>query len=131
MVAKVCKYCSKQYQNSVRVVLRNDYWLGIFDNHPVSLGHMKLVSRNHRISFGDLSDAEIIAFRDILKEASLLIIKKHHPDGWNIGYNDGIIAGQTVFHLHVHVIPRYKRDVDDPTGGIRTILPGGNYKKGE
>ncbi|MFH0956028.1 MAG: HIT family protein [Candidatus Falkowbacteria bacterium] len=131
MAVEICRYCSKQYQNSVRVVLFNDYWFGVFDNHPVSLGRMKLVSKNHKISFEDLSDEEVIAFRDILKEASFLINERHRPDGWNIGYNNGITAGQTVFHLHVHVIPRYKGDVEDPTGGIRTILSGGNYKKGE
>jgi len=126
-LSKDCKYCDSQYQSSSRVVLENKHWIGNFDNHPVSPGHIKLVCRKHRNSFEELSSEEIIAFLDILREGKVLITKKYTPDGWNIGINDGEAAGQTVFHLHIHLIPRYKGDVEDPTGGVRTILPKGNY----
>lgn len=59
-----------------------------------------------------------------------IIDEQYHPDGYNIGINEGEAAGQTVFHLHIHVIPRYNGDVPEPIGGIRTIIPGkGNYRR--
>ena len=124
-----CKYCNTNYQSSSRIVLKNEYWVGNFDNHPVSPGHMKLVCRRHCNSFSELSDKEVVALRDILREAKTLVGKEYTPDGWNIGINEGVAAGQTVFHLHVHLIPRHKGDVEDPTGGVRTILPSGNYSE--
>jgi len=124
-----CRYCALEYQSSSRIVLKNEHWIGNFDNHPVSPGHMKLVSKKHRSSFSELSDQEVVAFLSILREAKALVEKKHIPDGWNIGINEGAAAGQTVFHLHIHLIPRYKGDIEDPTGGVRTILPKGNYLK--
>jgi len=124
---KKCRYCARGYQFSDRVLLRNNYWIGVFDNHPVSPGHMKLVARRHQKSFARLSTQEMAAFLEILRRAKTLVKRKHRPDGWNIGINEGSAAGQTVFHLHVHLIPRYKDDITDPRGGVRTILPGGNY----
>ncbi len=126
---KDCKYCKQQYQISSRIVLENKYFIANFDNHPVSPGHMKIVSKEHRECLDHLTDAEIIALRDILKDSKQLISKKYNPDGWNIGNNEGASAGQTVFHLHIHLIPRYTGDISDPVGGVRTILPNGNYLK--
>ena len=59
----------------------------------------------------------------LLKEARLVIDKKYQPDAYNIGINDGEAAGRTVHHLHIHLIPRYRGDVDDPKGGVRHIIP--------
>lgn len=118
-----CKYCDPEYQSSDRIVLENEYWIGNFDNHPVSPGHMKLICRQHRSLFEELSEKEVVAFQKILRKAKALIRKKHTPDGWNIGINEGAAAGQTVFHLHIHLIPRYTGDVENPAGGVRTILP--------
>ena len=118
-----CKYCNPDYQSSPRVVLKNKYWFGNFDNHPVNPGHIKLVCKKHRNAFDELSDEEVIAFLIILREAKALVKKEHFPDGWNIGINEGEAAGQTVFHLHIHLIPRYRGDIEDPRGGVRTILP--------
>jgi len=126
---KNCKYCNQNYQTSHRTILENDHFIANFDKHPVSPGHMKIIPKKHRSFLDEFTDQEMIAFRDILREAKQLVRKKHNPDGWNIGDNEGQAAGQTVFHLHVHLIPRYEGDVDDPVGGVRTILPGGNYLK--
>ena len=128
MVLMKCKYCNPEYQSSERTILANEYFFANYDNHPVSQGHMKIIPKRHVLSMEELTPEELIAFADMLFKAKDLIGKKYKPDGWNIGYNEGEAAGQTVFHLHIHLIPRYKGDVEDPTGGIRTILPRGNYK---
>ena len=101
-----------------------------FDNHPVSKGHMKLIPKRHVDSICKLTEDELIAMRNLMIKAKELVNKQFNPDAYNIGINEGEYAGQTVFHLHIHLIPRYKGDVPDPIGGVRNILPGkGNYHK--
>ena len=72
---------------------------------------------------------ELIATVDVARKN---ILERFMPDGFNLGVNIGEAAGQTVFHLHLHVIPRYRGDVEDPTGGVRNVIPArGNYLKGD
>ena len=101
----------------------NDLFFANFDNHPVNPGHMKLIPKRHINSLSDLRDEELVAMRDLLIKAKELINQKHNPDAYNIGVNEGRQAGQTVFHLHIHIIPRYKGDVAVPAGGIRNVIP--------
>ena len=125
-----CRYCQLEYQQSDRIALENDFFLASYDNHPVTKGHMKLVAKRHLNAFDQLTDQELVALRELLKKAKALIEKEFKPDGFNLGVNEGAAAGQTVFHLHVHLIPRYKGDVPDPTGGVRQVIPEkGNYLK--
>jgi len=102
----------------------------LWDSYPVSPGHALLVTRRHVATWFDATPEErleLMAAIDIVRAA---IISCHKPDGFNVGVNIGRAAGQTVFHLHVHVIPRYEGDVEDPTGGIRGVIPAkGNYLK--
>ena len=96
----------------------------LWDGFPVSPGHALLISRRHVASIFDCSleeRAELFDAIDVVREK---ILERHQPDGFNIGINVGAAAGQTVFHLHVHVIPRYQGDVPDPRGGVRHIIPG-------
>lgn len=104
---------------------------GIWDAFPVAPGHALLVPKRHVADwFGaspeeraELAEATLTAQRRILKRAGA-----SPPDGFNVGINAGEAAGQTVFHLHVHVIPRYRGDVPKPRGGVRNVIPGrGNY----
>jgi diadenosine tetraphosphate (Ap4A) HIT family hydrolase len=89
---------------------------------------MKIIPKRHVNSFFELSNEEIIAAYDLLKKAKKLLDKKFSPDAYNIGVNDGKAAGQTIFHLHIHLIPRYFGDVSDPVGGVRNVIPEkGNY----
>ena len=124
-----CKYCDPEYQKA-RSELENELFFANSDAHPVNPGHMKIIPKRHVDSLCELTDQEVIALRDLLVMVKGHIDQQHHPDGYNIGYNEGPEAGQTVFHLHIHVIPRYKGDVRDPSGGIRTIIPerGNPYK---
>ena len=102
--------------------------LGIWDTFPVSEGHALLVTKRHVPSWFDASDeerTELVAACEIAKSA---IEKRYRPDGYNIGVNVGSAAGQSVPHLHMHVIPRYAGDVPDPKGGVRWVIPGkANY----
>lgn len=97
--------------------------LAIADSFPLSQGHSLIVPRRHVPSFFDLSAAERLAVLELLDRVKRLLDRRYAPDAYNIGVNDGPAAGQTVMHLHVHVIPRYKGDMDDPRGGVRWIFP--------
>ena len=124
-----CKYCNHNYQTSDRTMLENELFFANYDNHPVNPGHIKLIPKRHADSLCELTDQELVAMKDLMIEAKELIDKKYHPDGYNIGVNEGKAAGQTVFHLHIHVMPRYDGDVPNPIGGVRNVIPEkGNYK---
>ena len=97
--------------------------LGLWDGFPVSPGHALLVPRRHVATWFDATDderAELLAGIEHAREA---IERRHGPAGFNVGMNLGEAAGQTVPHLHVHVIPRYTGDVEDPRGGVRWVVP--------
>lgn len=125
-----CKYCDRDYQKSDRTILENRLFFANYDNHPVNPGHIKLIPKRHVDLLCELTAEEFIAMRDLMIEAKKLIDKAHHPDGYNIGVNEGKAAGQTIFHLHIHLIPRYNGDIPHPVGGVRNIIPGkGDYQK--
>ena len=93
------------------------------DAHPVSRGHTLVVPRRHVDDLFELSAYEFDAIWQLVKDVRKQLEGKHSPDGFNVGVNVGRAAGQTVAHAHIHVIPRYTGDVDDPRGGIRWLLP--------
>ena len=97
--------------------------VGLWDRYPVSPGHALLVPRRHFAGWFDASLDEQQALVSALESAKREIEKTHEPDGYNIGVNSGKAAGQTIFHLHVHLIPRYTGDEADPRGGIRKLFP--------
>jgi diadenosine tetraphosphate (Ap4A) HIT family hydrolase len=93
------------------------------DSFPVSKGHTLIVPRRHVASLFDLDQSEQAAIWAAVSMVRQLLQNEFKPDGFNIGVNDGIAAGQTVPHAHLHVIPRYAGDVADPRGGVRWIIP--------
>lgn len=95
----------------------------IWDGFPVSAGHALLVPRRHVASWFNTTLPERLALVEAIDRAKAAIERERVPDGYNIGVNVGAAAGQTVFHLHVHVIPRYRGDVADPRGGVRYVIP--------
>lgn len=101
------------------------YVFGIWDSHPVSPGHALLITKRHAPTWFDASPEEKAELLAAIDAARAAIELSHSPDGYNIGVNVGAAAGQTVFHLHVHVIPRYKGDVKEPRGGVRHVIMGG------
>jgi len=104
----------------------------VLDGYPVSKGHTLVVPKRHVGSFFELEEEEREDILSMLDAAKAHLDADYAPDGYNIGINDGPAAGQTVPHLHIHLIPRYEGDQDDPRGGIRWIFPEkANYWSGE
>ena len=93
------------------------------DAYPISPGHTLVIPKRHVKSLFELTRDEREDLFQALSRAKELLVSEMMPDGFNIGINDGIAAGQTVFHLHVHLIPRYQGDSEDPRGGVRWIFP--------
>ena len=115
-----CPFCSL---DSSRVIAANDHALAIYDGFPVSPGHCLIIPKRHIASFFEATKEEQAALLDLLEESRMIIIDEHSPDDFNVGINDGTTAGQTVMHLHIHLIPRYIGDMPDPRGGVRWIFP--------
>jgi len=95
----------------------------IRDGFPVSPGHTLVVSLRHVPSYFDLDPDERAAVMEMVDVVRVALDDEFHPDGYNVGLNVGAAAGQTVPHVHVHVIPRYTGDVPDPRGGVRWVFP--------
>jgi diadenosine tetraphosphate (Ap4A) HIT family hydrolase len=116
-----CPFCTLEQD---RILKQSDYAFMIRDNYPVSEGHTLIIPKRHVDSFFDLQAIEKAAILQLLDEAKETLDEEFSPDGYNIGINDGAAAGQTVMHVHVHLIPRYRDDTEDPRGGVRWIFPG-------
>jgi diadenosine tetraphosphate (Ap4A) HIT family hydrolase len=120
-----CPFCNFKH---FRVIAGNDLALALRDEHPVSEGHTLVLPRRHVSSWFEVNEDERLAIIDLLDRVRERLDTERHPDGYNIGINDGEAAGQTVMHVHVHLIPRYQGDVADPRGGVRHVIPDrGNY----
>lgn len=116
----VCPFCHLPPQ---RIVRKLGSCLAIADAYPVSLGHMLAMPERHVGSFFETSAEEKASLFRLLKWCRDELSTRHAPAGFNIGINDGAAAGQTVMHLHIHLIPRYVGDKPDPRGGVRWIFP--------
>jgi diadenosine tetraphosphate (Ap4A) HIT family hydrolase len=102
--------------------------VAVADAFPVSAGHTLIIPQRHISSYFELTAEEAAAVYDLLREMKDYLTVLLEPAGYNIGINVGAMAGQTVAHVHVHLIPRYAGDVADPVGGVRSIIPGkGRY----
>ena len=115
-----CPFCSLPAN---RQLLANDRAIAIRDGFPVSPGHTLIVPRRHVGSFFEVTDDERADLMRLLMQARHDLDREFSPAGYNIGINDGKAAGQTVPHLHIHLIPRYDGDQPDPRGGVRRIFP--------
>lgn len=119
-----CSFCFSQSEaERSKVISCNELAYAILDKYPVSEGHTLIVLNRHLSSLFGASTEELAAIAELIGISKSSLDKSFSPDGYNIGINDGKAAGQTIEHLHVHIIPRYKGDVVDPRGGIRWIVP--------
>jgi len=116
-----CPFCEPAPD---RVALDGPLVRVLRDLYPVTSGHLLIVPHRHVARWSDATPAEQAALLDHVEVArALATVLDPSIDGFNIGWNDGVAAGQTVMHLHVHVIPRRSGDVEDPRGGIRWVIP--------
>lgn len=113
-----CVFCTER-----EVLFENDLAVAFFDGFPVSNGHTLIISKRHAETFFDLTNEEQIAVLDLLNKSKKYLEKEFNPDGFNVGLNCGLAAGQSVMHVHMHLIPRYKGDVPNPRGGVRGVIP--------
>ena len=122
-----CLFCDKDNPEKNRIILENKLFYARWDNIPVSEGHAEIVPKRHVESFFELTEEELSKMYDLIRKTKEVIDEKYSPSGYNIGVNEGEAAGRTIHHLHMHLIPRYKGDVEDPKGGIRHIIPGKGF----
>lgn len=115
-----CPFCDVSAGD---IVLQNPLAYARWDKYPVSRGHLLVITFRHHSNYFDASDDEVIALWRLVKEAKQRLREQFSPDGYNIGVNVGRAAGQSVPHMHIHLIPRYAGDNPDPFGGVRGVVP--------
>ena len=115
---------------ATEIIAENELAIAFRDAFPVNPGHALVLTKRHTPTWFHATSEEQRAVLDLVDEVKCLLDGELGPDGYNVGFNAGEAAGQTVPHLHVHVIPRFAGDVDDPTGGVRLVVPErGNYRR--
>jgi len=105
------------------VSLKRELAYSARDTYAVSPGHAVVIPNRHVASFFELTPEEVTACMDLIREEKKLIDQEFKPDGYNIGVNVGPAAGQSIHHVHIHIIPRYEGDVENPQGGVRHVIP--------
>lgn len=115
----MCIFCEKPQT----VIVENDYFYAMYDGFPVSEGHGLIISKRHVETYFDLEKKEHDALYAMIHYIKKHLDERFHPDGYNIGNNNGKYAGQSIMHFHLHIIPRYKGDVLHPKGGVRGVIP--------
>ncbi len=115
-----CQFCQL---DQAKQLFSNDLAIVIADGFPISRGHSLIIPKRHFPSLFEATKEERVALWELLDQTRDYLLKQYRPDGFNIGINDGIAAGQTLMHLHIHLIPRYSGDTEDPRGGIRWVMP--------
>jgi diadenosine tetraphosphate (Ap4A) HIT family hydrolase len=113
-----CPFCKASEE-----VLRNDLAFAIYDRAPVTPGHVLIIPRRHVADWFDTTPQEKTAMLALLEQSRILLRHERRPDGFNFGVNCGEVAGQSIFHVHMHLIPRYRGDMNDPLGGVRGVIP--------
>jgi diadenosine tetraphosphate (Ap4A) HIT family hydrolase len=119
---KACIFC--EIATTDRVIDQTDHTFVIRDAFPVTEGHTLFIPKRHVADYFDLNPNEKSDIQELLqKHKAMIEVNDESVDGFNIGINVGATAGQTVFHVHVHLIPRRIGDVENPKGGVRGVIP--------
>lgn len=116
-----CPFCQPDADRAV--ISENALAFATFDKFPVSDGHILVITRRHCSNYFDLSSEEQSSCWNLVNELKEYLVNAYHPDGFNIGININEAAGQTISHVHIHLIPRYQGDVREPKGGVRGVIP--------
>jgi len=105
------------------MVIKNEFAFADYDTYPANPGHCLIVTRRHVAEYFQATGEEKEAIWALVDEMKVIIDKEYKPDGYNVGVNVGKMAGQSVPHVHIHIIPRYEGDVENPQGGVRGVIP--------
>ena len=117
-----CPFC---FIPPERIILSSTLAYAVRDMHPVTPFHSLVIPKRHVIDYFGLTKEELLACNDLLRQVRRgILIEDKKVAGFNIGINVGELAGQTVFHCHIHLIPRRKGDVENPRGGVRNLILG-------
>lgn len=115
--------CCKM-QNNKRKVFENELTFAMYDEFPVTKFHMLIIPKRHFDNFFDISNSELLDLYTLIKYCKENICEKDkNVCGFNVGVNVGLVSGQSIPHVHVHLIPRRFGDIDDPRGGVRGVIP--------
>ena len=117
---KKCPFCDLAPE---RILAEGPLALAVRDSYPLNYLKSLIVPLGHVAAWCDATAAERDEMLRLADDARRIIVERHAPDAFNLGINDGPAAGQTIAHLHLHLIPRYEGDVTDPRGGVRWIIP--------
>ena len=120
MKYSACPFCNPEKNE---ILINSKFWYARWDKYPVNKGHLLIITFRHETSYFNATNEEKRSLLNIIERCKQIIDTKFHPEGYNIGINIGVAAGQTIEHLHVHLIPRYKGDIKDPKGGVRGVIP--------
>lgn len=118
---KECIFCNLDQNREI--LAENDLAIAFYDAFPVNPGHTLIIPKRHVANYFELTEEECVAIQALLKIVKDTVEEKFHPNGYNIGVNVNEAAGQSVFHVHMHLIPRYIGDVENPKGGVRGVIP--------
>ena len=116
-----CPFCKAESERDL--IASSSLSVAFYDGFPVSPGHALIIPRRHVASFFELTQEEQQDLLNLADRVKRIVEERYHPDGYNIGINVGEAAGQSIFHVHMHLIPRYKGDVPNPRGGVRGVIP--------
>jgi len=116
---KPCPFCNVERE----IILETEMSFAIYDGFPVNDGHSLIIPKRHTANYFDLSLEEQKDSIELLNLVRVIVQEKYNPAGFNVGININEAAGQTVPHVHIHLIPRYEGDVEEPRGGVRGVVP--------
>ena len=122
-----CLFCNSKISG---IAHENDLAYASYDTYPVSEFHCLIIPKRHVIDYFELTDEELVACNDLIKVIKEeILIKDKNVKAFNIGTNTGKIAGQSIMHCHIHLIPRREGDVENPQGGVRSVIPQKQHYK--
>ncbi len=124
-ISSECIFCRPSPK--LKFIAESTHAYAVFDGYPVSNGHSLIISKNHISNYFELTQKEQFHLLLLTNYVKRFLQKKFNPDGFNVGININTVAGQSVSHVHIHIIPRYKGDVKNPKGGIRHVIPGKGF----
>lgn len=121
-----CIFCDI-IKNNKDILFESKSSVAFYDSFPVSVGHTLIIPKRHCETYFDLTDEEMKDMHSLSIKVKEYLDAEFQPDGYNVGFNCDVAAGQSVMHAHMHIIPRYQGDSENPRGGVRKVVKINNY----